>query len=99
MSLNQPALFGGGIRFKDVTSSLSDGSSSLKVVSYSFFSPVSASAISKPIFEIKSTEDKTKIYTPIFLDQEKMLHPLVIWIQAPHQKAEVVGSLLIIAQS
>ena len=41
-------------------------SSSLKVDSFSFGSPVSASAVSKPIFEIKATEDKNKISTPTF---------------------------------
>ena len=35
------------------------------VVSFLFGSPVSASAVSDPIFEIKATEDKTKISTPI----------------------------------
>ena len=34
--------------------------------SLSFGSPVSASAVSKPIFDIKATDDKTKISTPMF---------------------------------
>ena len=45
---------------------LSVESSSLKVGSFSFGSSLSAYAVSKPIFEIKSTEDNTKITTPIF---------------------------------
>ena len=41
-------------------------SSSFLVGSFSFGSPVSASSVSKPIFEIKATEDKNKISTPTF---------------------------------
>ena len=37
----------------------------MKVGSSSFGSPVSASVDGKPIFEIKATEDKTKISTPM----------------------------------
>ena len=48
-----------------LTSSLPGESYLLKVGSFSFGSPVSASAVSKPIFEIKSTEDKTNISTPM----------------------------------
>ena len=39
--------------------------SPIKIVSGKPGSPVSASDVSKPIFEIKATEDKTKIYTPM----------------------------------
>ena len=35
----------------------------MKVGSFSFGSPVSSSAVSKPIFKIKATEDKSKIST------------------------------------
>ena len=38
--------------------------SSLKVFSFSLGSLVSTSVVSKPIFEIKTTEDKKNIYTP-----------------------------------
>ena len=37
----------------------------MEVGSLSFGSSASASALSKPIFEINSTEDKTKISTPM----------------------------------
>ena len=37
----------------------------LKVGSFSFGSPVSASAVGKPIFEIKATEKNNKISTPM----------------------------------
>ena len=37
----------------------------MKVGSFSFVSPVIASAVSKPIFEINSSEDKTNISTPM----------------------------------
>ena len=65
MPLKAPAPFGGGIKSKAVTSSLSGEGSSLKVGSFSFGSPVRASLVSKPTFENKATEDKTKIYTPM----------------------------------
>ena len=48
-----------------MTSSLSGEGYLLKVGSFSFDSPVSASAVSKPIFDIKTTEDKTNISTPM----------------------------------
>ena len=57
-------------------------SSSLKVDSFSFGSPVSASAVSKPIFEIKATECKTNIYTPMLSESGKTSYPLVLWMQA-----------------
>ena len=37
----------------------------MKVGSFSFGSPVSASAVSKTIFDIKATEDNTNIFTPM----------------------------------
>ena len=48
-----------------LTSSLSDECYLLKVGSFSFVSPVIDSAVSKPIFDIKATEDKTKTSTLI----------------------------------
>ena len=47
------------------TSLLSREGSLLKVVSLLFGSPVSASDVSKTIFDIKATEYKTKISTPM----------------------------------
>ena len=69
------------------------------MVSFSFGSPLSASAVSKPIFYIKATEDKAKFLHLYFLDQEKMSYPLVLWLQGPHQKPVVLSSLIIIAQA
>ena len=66
MLLKPPAPFGGGIKSKAVTLSLSGEGSSSKVGYFSFGSPGSASAVSKTIFETKSTEDKTNISTPMF---------------------------------
>ena len=66
MPLKVPAPFGGRIESKAVTSSISGEGSSLNVGSFSFGSPVRASAVSNPIFHIKATEDNTKIYTSIF---------------------------------
>ena len=66
ISLNTPSPFGGGIKSKAVTLSLLSEGYSLKVGSLTFGSPVSASAVSNPIFEINSTEDKTKMFTPMF---------------------------------
>ena len=43
----------------------------MKVGSFSFGSPVSASAVGKPIFEIKATEDKTNISTPMLYGSGK----------------------------
>ena len=37
----------------------------MNVGSFSFGSPVSASDVNKPIFEIKATEDNTNISTPM----------------------------------
>ena len=91
MSLNPPAPFGGGIDSKAVTSSLLGEGSSLKVGSFSFGSPVSASAVSKPIFVIKANEHKTKICTPMISGSVKKSYPFVLWLQAPHQKSVLVG--------
>ena len=74
MLLKALAPFEGGINSKALTSSLSGEGSLLKVGSFSFGSPVSASDVSNPIFEIKaikSTEDKTKISTPILFGSVK----------------------------
>ena len=54
-----------------MTSLLSGEGYLLKVGSFLFGSPVSAFAVSKPIFEIKSTEDKNNIYTPMFYGSGK----------------------------
>ena len=66
ITLKPPPPFGGGINPKDVTFSLSGEDYLLKIGSFSVGSPVSSSAVSKPIFDIKSTEDKTNI-SPHFL--------------------------------
>ena len=55
------------------TSSLSGEGYLLKVGSFSFGSPVSASAVSKPIFEINATEDKTNFYTTTFYGSDKKI--------------------------
>ena len=65
ISLNAPVPFGVGINSKAVTSLLSGEGSSLKLGSFLFGSPVSASDVSKKIFDINNTEDKTNISTPI----------------------------------
>ena len=49
-----------------MTSSLSCDGYPLNVVYFLFGSPVHASAVSYPIFEIKATEYKTNISTPMF---------------------------------
>ena len=67
--------------------------------SLSFGSPVSASTVSKPIFDIKTTEDNTKITTPMLSVSGKTFYTLVLWIQAPHQKSVVVGFLIIPVQA
>ena len=64
-----------------------------------FFSPVSASAVSKSIFEIKATDYKNFFLCLCCLNQSKMSYPLVIWMQAPYQKSVVVVLLLITAQA
>ena len=55
----------GGIKSKAVTSSLTGDGFLLKLVYLSFGSPLSSSVVGKPIFDIKATEDKTKISTPM----------------------------------
>ena len=71
MALKAPATFGGGINSKDVTSSISGEESLLKVGSISFGSPSSDSSVSIPIFEIKATEQKTNISTPMMYVSSK----------------------------
>ena len=71
----------------------------MKVGSFSFGSPSSASAVSKPIFDIKAIEEKTNIYTPMLSISVKKSYPLVLWLQAPHQKLVVVGLLIIPEQA
>ena len=60
MPLKALESFGGGIKYKAMTSSLSCEGSSLNVGFYSFGSLVSTSAVDEPIFYIKATEDMTK---------------------------------------
>ena len=72
MSFKPPTPFGGGINSKAVTSSSSGEGYSSKVGSLSFSSPVSASAVSKKIFDIKATEDKTNISTPMLSGSGKV---------------------------
>ena len=63
MSLKSPEPFGNGINSKAATLSLSGEGSLSKVGYFLFVSPVSASAVSKPIFDIKSTKYKNNIST------------------------------------
>ena len=71
----------------------------LRVGSFSFGSPVSASTDSKTIFEINTTDENNNISTTMFSGSGKKSYTLVLWMQAPRQKAAVVGSLLIPAQA
>ena len=73
MSLNFPEPFVCGINSKALTSSLSGDSSLLKLGSFSFGSPVSASTVSKPILEIEATEDNNKITTPMLSGSGKKI--------------------------
>ena len=82
-----------------MTSSLSGESSSLKAGYLFFGTPVSASGISTPIFDIKATEDTTNIARPMLYLSGKKSYNLVICLKVPHQKSAVVGYLLIKAQS
>ena len=66
-----PSTIGGGIKSKAVTLSLSGEVSPLKVGSLSFGSPVSVSDVSKPIFDINATEEKTNISTPMMSGSDK----------------------------
>ena len=68
------------------TKSLSGEGYLLKVGSLSFGSPASASALSKPIFDINATENKTNIFTPMLSGSGKTSYTLVLWLQTPHQK-------------
>ena len=101
MLLKALAPFEGGIKSKAVTSSLSGEGSLLKLGSLSFGSPLSASDVGNPIFDIRPLNTlKTR---PIFLhlyclDQSKMYYPMDIWQQAPRQKSMVVSMLLIPSQ-
>ena len=70
----------------------------MKVDSFSFGSPVSAYSGSKPIFEIKSTEDKTNISTPIFYGSAKNIVYFGYMAASASQKAAVVVLPLISAQ-
>ena len=63
--LNSPEPFGGGIKYKALTSSWSVYGYLLEVGSFLFSSPLSASVVRNPIFDIKSNEDKTKTSTPM----------------------------------
>ena len=95
LSLKAPAPFRGGIKFKAATSSLSGEGYSLKLGSFSSGLPVIDSDVSKPIFEIKATEYKNNIPTPMLSGSGKTPYLLVPWLQAPHQKSAVVGLLII----
>ena len=71
MTLNTPGPFGGGIKSKYVTLSLWGEVYLLKIGYLSFGLSVSASAVSKPIFEINSTEYKANISTPMLYGSGK----------------------------
>ena len=58
-----------------------------------------ASAVINPIFEIKATDDNNNIFMTMLSGSGKTPYPLVLWMQAPHQKSAVVVLLLIIAQA
>ena len=99
MLLKALAPFEGGINSKALTSSLSGEGSLLKVGSFSFGSPVRASAVSKPIFDIKSTKDNTKISTPILSGPVKNAISFGSLDVSASPKAVVVGLLPITAQA
>ena len=63
MVLKAPVPFGGGIKSKSVTSSLSVEGSLLKAGCFSFGSPVSYSSVINPMFDIKSTEYNNKVHS------------------------------------
>ena len=75
MSLKAPEPFGGGIKYKAVNLSSSGEGSSLRVGSLSFGSPVSASAVGKPIFYINATKYKTNISTHMLSGSGKNIAP------------------------
>ena len=58
------------IKIVSTSSSIGEGYL-LKVSCLYFGSPVCASAVSKPIFDIKATEYNTKISTPTFYESGK----------------------------
>ena len=59
---------------------------------------MSTYSVSKTIFEIKVTEDKSNISTPMLSGSGKNPYTLVLWLKAPRQKVAVVVSFLIPAQ-
>ena len=67
---------------------------SLKLGSFQFDSSLSASDISNPIFEIKATEYKIKITTPMLYGSGETSYSLVLWLQAPLLKEVVVGLVI-----
>ena len=82
-----------------MASSLSGEGSYFNVGSFYFGSPVSASAVSKPIFEIKVTEDKINISTPMLSRSVKNILSLVSMAASALPKKAVVWSLLIPEQA
>ena len=73
-----------------MTTSLSDKGSLLKLGALSFGSPVISSSVSKTISEIKATEDKNNISTPMLSGSRKNVVPFVSLDAKPCQKAAVV---------
>ena len=98
MSLKALEPFVGGIKFKTDTSSLSGYGSSLKAVFFLFGLPLSASAVSKPIFDIKATEDKNKISTPMLSESGKNVLYFGSMASIASPKSAAVVLLLIPAQ-
>ena len=58
-----------------------------------------ASAVSKPIFDMKATEDKTNISTPMFSGSGGNFISFGSLAVAPHQKGLVVSSQIITSQA
>ena len=52
---------------------------------------MSDSTSSKPIFDIKATEENTSMYTPIMSGSETISYLLVLCLQKTNQKAWVAG--------
>ena len=71
----------------------------LRVGSFSFGSPVSASTDSKTIFEINTTDENNNISTTMFSGSGKKSYTLVPWLKVPRQKVVVVDLLIIQAQA
>ena len=71
----------------------------LKVGSFLFGSPVSAFDFSKLIFEIKATEEKTNILTPMLSVSGKKVLSFGSMTASASQKSAVAGLLLITAQA